>query len=938
MKLDLYNVDDFIDINELEECSSGVLFQRGGVPHPKGLVSNEIFGVTVQSRKETFAYLNLYGRFFHPHVYKVVHSVFRNIDKIISGDEFYSINKEGILVVDRENGDTGIDFIYNNWEKITWKKSGSTEEEENTGVGMRKERMGLLNILPKDEAFLTKFPIIPVFYRDITSDSRGGKSGDLNKYYADLIRLSSLLRNRDLFGFQFGSTTFSIQQILVSIYDLFKQKLQKKNGMIRRYLMGKTIDNSVRTVITAPTYHSERPEDMMIDYYHCAIPISQICALAYPFMMEWIKGFLDREIISNSLEKIIYNPYDDKIEKTVRLKDPASYFNEKWIEGIMDSYIRDPSSRFNKIEVPVEGSTKPMYLHLTGKRMGTKADLSSTVYRPMTITDLLYIAASEVTKDKMAKVVRYPLTEEFSFIFSHIRINSTTKTEPMMINGRLYKWYPVIDFNVPKSNIASKFIDSMQFSNAYLKGIDGDYDGDQCSVQIFWSQEANDEVKKYVHQPGYFIKSPGFMVRTIESEAVQTFYTLTKDYEDRKELSATDTKELLDIKAEDYSFSMLIRMFGTRKNDTTNKMEPPKYHPGDVIRIPANYLGNSHPIETTVGRFIWYMVVIRRSKIPYEIRPLVNKPITMKTCASIEKDLGTNLIEERIDTNQLATYINNRDWLGLQLHAVVCTSFTPKILFMPKTIRDYKKKLVKEHEAGLRSGDPRSGEAVEKELIAKAQEVLKNDPGMDLYDSGARGSFDNNYKNINLIRGPVYNESTKKFDFIANSLMDGLRKEDFAANSNTIVNGAYPKSIGTAESGYLGKELNAIMQMERLDPDINSDCGTKFLLTVHLTKNTIHQYDYRYIVENGKLKCLTPDIIENYAGQTVKMRSVMFCKGNAKGEKCAKCCGIYFYKTNKMFIGLQTGQISGTITKANMKKFHANLIRTSKIDPKTLLI
>ena len=64
----------------------------------------------------------------------------------------------------------------------------------------------------------------------------------------------------------------------------------------------------------------------------------------------------------------------------------------------------------------------------------------------------------------------------------------------------------------------------------------------------------------------------------------------------------------------------------------------------------------------------------------------------------------------------------------------------------------------------------------------------------------------------------------------------------------------------------------------------------------------------------------------------------MFCKGNAKGEKCAKCCGIYFYKTNKMFIGLQTGQISGTITNANMKKFHANLIRTSKIDPKTLLI
>lgn len=257
---------------------------------------------------------------------------------------------------------------------------------------------------------------------------------------------------------------------------------------------------------------------------------------------------------------------------------------------------------------------------------------------------------------------------------------------------------------------------------------------------------------------------------------------------------------------------------------------------------------------------------------------------------------------------------------------------------MPKSIQDYKKKLLKEHEEKLRSGDPRAGELVENELITKAKEVLKNDPGMDLYDSGARGSFGNNYKNINLIRGPVFNEATKKFDFIANSLMDGLRREDFSANSNTIVNGAYPKSVATKDSGYLGKELNATLQMERLDPDINSDCGTKFLLTVHLTKNNIHQYDYRYIMENGKLKCLTPDIIKNYAGQTVKMRSVMFCKGNAKGEKCAKCCGIYYHKTNKMFIGLQTGQIAGTLTNANMKKFHANLVKTAKIDPKTLLI
>ena len=932
MKLDLFNVDDFVELNELDECTSGVLFQRGGVPHPRGLVSNEIFGITVQSRKETFAYIDLHGRFFHPHVYKVVRSVFRNIDKIISGDELYRINEDGILVLDRDNGDTGIDFIYNNWEKITWKKSG--QEEDDGTVGMRNERMGFLNLVPKDEAFLTKIPVIPVFYRDIKTGAKGGKTGDINNYYANLIRLSTLMQNREMFGFQFGTTTYNIQQIIVSIYDLFKQKLHKKNGMIRKYLMGKTVDNAVRTVITAPTYHSERPTDMMVDFYHCAIPISQVCALAYSFMMAWIKGFIDREIVQNSLEKIVYNPNNDKIEKTVRLKDPAAYFNERWIETMMDAYIRDPSSRFNKIEIPVTGTSKKYYLHLTGKRLGNKAELSSVMYRPMTVTDLLYIAATEVTKDKMAMVTRYPILDEFSIFCNYIRVNSTTRTEPVMVNGRVYKWYPVIEFDTPRIRMASLFIDSLQFSNSYLAGLDGDYDGDQCTVKILYSLEANEEIKKYIHGVGNFVNATGKMIRVVESEAIQTFYTMTKEYEDGKALSAEKTEELLNMKEEDYTFTRFTKMIGVTSNMIDGTMSKPEYFMGDTMKIPAHYWNNERAITTTVGRFLWYQNVIHFTGLQ-DIIPFSNEIITASVCGKLEANISHALNENTVTTDTVVRYIDMRDWLGLQLHAVICTSFTPKILFLPKSLQDYKKKLIKDNEKQLKAGDPRAGELVEKELLNKAREVLKGDPGMDLYDSGARGSFGNNYKNINLIRGPVYNESTKKYDFIANSLMDGLKKTDFTPHSNEIVNGAYPKSIGTAESGYLGKEINAILQMEQLDPDPESDCGTKLYLEIEIPKYNTHQYDYRFILENGKLVCLTPDIISKYVGKKVKMRSVMFCKNE---HKCSKCAGLYYYKTGKLFIGLQTSRISTTLSRGNMKKFHENLVKTSKIDPTDLLI
>ena len=938
MKINLYDVDEFTKINHLQEVTSGVLFQRGGVPHPEGLLSNDIFGITVKSRKETFAYIDLHGHFFHPHMYKVVRYMFRNVDKIINGEEFYSINEEGILVVDREKGQTGIEFLYNNWNKIKWKKSGETGDVS-ISVGMRNERSGLIKLCKRDEVFISKMPVEPVFYRDVKSSSKGGETGDLNRFYTKLIRLTTLLRDRDMFGFQFNSTNYDIQQTIVAIYDYFKQKLQKKNGMIRKYLMGKTVDHCVRTVITAPTYHYESRNDMMVDYYHCALPISQACVLCYPLMMHWLKNFFDREIISQSLDKIVYNPENDEVVKTVRLKNPSSYFDEKYIKNMMDSYIKDPSSRFNPIEIPVEGTDKRYYLHLSGKRMGGRDELSSIVYRRMTITDLLFLAASDVTKDKHTMTTRYPINDEFSVFCCRIRVNSTTKTEPMMVNGRVYKWYPVIENDVPPYKMASLFIDSLQFSNSYLEGINGDYDGDQVTVKILFSQEANEEIENYIRGTGNFVNASGKLIRVISSEAVQTFYTFTKDYENKKPCPKEKVAALLEMKEEDFSFTRMTRMFG-HTSDGKN-MRNPEYNLGDTMTVPANFWNNKEPINTTVGRFVFYQMLVHFTGLTQIIGfDIVNKPVTDKVCGKMEAIISNALKDKQTDSATVETYIDMRDWFGLQMHAVVCTSFTPGILFIPKELADLKKKLIKENEEKIKSGDPKAGEYVEQILIKEAKRILKGDPGMDLYDSGARGSFGNNYKNINLIRGTVYNEATGKYDFIANSLMDGLKKTDLTPHANTLVNGAYPKSIGTAESGYLGKELNAIMQMERIDDDANSDCGTKFLLNITLPSGgNIHDYDYRYISEGGKLKCLEPSIIESYKGKPVKMRSVMYCKGTTDIHcKCAKCAGMYYYTCGKKFIGLQTGKMATTLTNLNMKKFHDNVVHTSMINPADLIV
>ena len=285
MRLDTFDVDSFVELNHLQPVTSPILFQHGIIPDPNGLISNEIFGVTTVSRKQTFAYIDLHAHFFHPHIYKAIRRMFRNIDKVVNGEMYFSIDENGRLVKD-ENGETGIDFLYNNWNKINWLKESQENSEE---VGMSFERIHLMQNLKKNEVFMDKQIVIPAFYRDIrtSGDSNGGSTDDVNNMYIRLIRLTSLIENQDLFDFQFNSTNYNIQNTIVAIYDYFKQKLEKKNGMLRKYLMGKNVDYCTRTVITSPTFHGEKPEDLFCDFNHVSLPVAQVCSLAYPFVVKY---------------------------------------------------------------------------------------------------------------------------------------------------------------------------------------------------------------------------------------------------------------------------------------------------------------------------------------------------------------------------------------------------------------------------------------------------------------------------------------------------------------------------------------------------------------------------------------------------------------------------------------------------------------------------
>ena len=63
LKISLLDVDDFIKKNDFPEVTNPVTFDANKNPTNDGLLSNILFGITKESRANTFAYIDLKRKF-----------------------------------------------------------------------------------------------------------------------------------------------------------------------------------------------------------------------------------------------------------------------------------------------------------------------------------------------------------------------------------------------------------------------------------------------------------------------------------------------------------------------------------------------------------------------------------------------------------------------------------------------------------------------------------------------------------------------------------------------------------------------------------------------------------------------------------------------------------------------------------------------------------
>lgn len=115
-----------------------------------------------------------------------------------------------------------------------------------------------------------------------------------------------------------------------------------------------------------------------------------------------------------------------------------------------------------------------------------------------------------------------------------VNVSSTKQTEPMVINGKLYRHYPKLREEDIGTDTSNKFVDTMNIANLYLGAIGGDYDGDQVTVKGVWTDEANAELDKQLKSNKHYIGLDGTNVRKPSNEAFQCLYSLTLILSDSK--------------------------------------------------------------------------------------------------------------------------------------------------------------------------------------------------------------------------------------------------------------------------------------------------------------------------------------------------------------------------------------------------------------------
>ena len=402
----------------------------------------------------------------------------------------------------------------------------------------------------------------------------------------------------------------------------------------------------------------------------------------------------------------------------------------------------------------------------------------------------------------------------------------------------------------------------------------------------------------------------------------------------KKITNQKDIDFLINLTEKDITTSLIMELFGDFKKYQ-------RFNPYDIITIPEKAYGgnlpdgkekrNKNSFTTTVGRLIFNKYFIECEPELLDFIGFVNKDVGKKAYGKIFDSLGYAVLEDRISIETYKRFCK-RTQKFMPYVSILSPNHSDNMLTITKQINKKKEELIKANQEAFDNGDVKIVDKVSKELLDYARELMKDDPAMDMFLSGAGGSFENNFKNMFIMRGSVQDPDPRKsYNIITSNYVDGISKDEYSKIANTLAAGPYSRSKKTELGGYWEKLfLTSLQHIVLLDP--GSDCKTTRHITVNVTDKNIGSIMYCYVInQDGSLTEITSENQNKFIGKTVKLRFSSMCE--SKNGICNKCAGNLFYRLGIRNIGASTPQIPSRLKVLSMKLFHDDQLNFTEMDP-----
>lgn len=432
------------------------------------------------------------------------------------------------------------------------------------------------------------------------------------------------------------------------------------------------------------------------------------------------------------------------------------------------------------------------------------------------------------------------------------------------------------------------------------------FKGDKIAIKPVYSKEAIEEIDKFNSDPISVLDIKGEATRGINNEAVQGIYNLTKlDEKMSKPVSDKINRE--------------IKEFFSKKEFTLKEILDlvSKYGSSQLV----NHKGFN---KTTLGRVVFNEVVFNHFSDHKFINETCNKSRIYKEISYY----SNKLIKKEITIDDYKYMINKLDQLSFGICTLTGASLSYNMLIKDDPEFDAKREEIKaKYQDRIDKGDIGAMGEFEEEVIKWSKIHYKDDPMMDVYESGAKGNWGTHFKNLKVSVGASPSPDGN-MSIIQSSLKDGLTTAEVLDATNMQIFGAGGRALETMQGGYKVKMMQAAFQSTY---GTSNDCGsTRYLTTIEDKASNLIG---RHIIENGKEIVITADNVDKYIGKPLARRSPLYCKN--KDGLCRHCLGELLFeltRDDKVNIGFFMSDIGSKLLGLSMKSTHDMNQKVSVID------